>query len=222
MTMPGTRQHRHSTLTRAATATWLLLISAAAVINHVTLSHLTERVETLASMSRVEALEQRLAEVTEQLAQTPPSPDALPQARYETERTALEQRLSAIEQALSSHPKDATLQPLQARLEQLEARLTAPRPAPPATPRPRLQAPPTPKETEPPFRVMGAELRSGEQFISILPANTSGHALAQIRLLRPGEIESGWHLERVEGDTAIFRHGDDTQRLPVPRTRSMW
>ena len=41
MTMPGTRQHRHSTLMRAATATWLLLISAAVVINHVALSHLS-------------------------------------------------------------------------------------------------------------------------------------------------------------------------------------
>lgn len=222
MTMPGTRQHRHSTLMRAATATWLLLISAAAVINHVALSHLTEQVDTPTATARVEALEQRLVEVTEQLAQTPSWPDALPQKRYEIERTALEQRLSTIEQALSSHPTDATLQPLQARLEHLEARLSAPRPAPPAAPRPRLQPPSTPKDTEPPFRVMGAELRGGEQFLSILPANSNEHTLAQIRLLRPGEVESGWYLERVEGDTATFRHGDDTRRLPVPRTRSIW
>ncbi|MGU1062163.1 hypothetical protein ACSEPQ_04725 [Pseudomonas aeruginosa] len=218
MTMPGPRQHRHGTLVRAAIATWLLLISAAVVIDHVALSHLTERVETLATSTRVEALEQRLAGVTERLAQTPPWPDALPQGRYETERAALEQRLSTIEQALSNHPTDATLQPLQARLEQLEARLTAP----PAAPRPRLPPPPTPKETEPPFRVMGAELRGGEQFLSILPPNTNGHALAQIRLLRPGEIESDWYLERVEGDTAIFRHGDEIRHLPVPRIRSIW
>ncbi|HFJ0421592.1 TPA: hypothetical protein ACGS08_004197 [Pseudomonas aeruginosa] len=222
MTMPGPRQHRHSTLMRAATATWLLLISAAVVINHVALSHLSGQVETLATSTWVEALEQRLAEVTEQLALPQAWPDALPQARYDTERTALEQRLSAIEQALSSHPTEAALQPLQARLEQLEARFTAPRPAPPAAPRPRLQTSPPSKETEPPFHVMGAELRGGEQFLSILPANTNGHALAQIRLLRPGEIESGWYLERVEGDTAIFRHGDDTRRLPVPRVRSIW
>ncbi|WP_313054339.1 hypothetical protein [Pseudomonas lopnurensis] len=222
MTMPGTRQHRHSTLMRAVTATWLLLISAAVVINHVALSHLSGQVETLATSARVEALEQRLAEAIEQLAQPQTWPDALPQARYETERTALEQRLSAIEQALSSHSTEAALQPLQARLEQLEARFTAPRPAPHAAPRPRLPAPPTPKEAEPPFRVMGSELRGGEQFLSILPANTNGHALAQIRLLRPSEIESGWYLERVEGDTAIFRHGDDTRRLPGPRIRCIW
>ncbi|WP_191831859.1 hypothetical protein [Pseudomonas fluorescens] len=222
MTMPGTRQHRHGSLMRAATATWLMLISAAAVINHVALSHLTEQMETLATSARVEALEQRLAEVTGQLAQPQAWPDTLPQSRYETDRTALEQRLNTIEQALSSHPTDAALQPLQARLEQLEARFTTPRPAPPAAPRSRLPAPTTPKETEPPFRVMGTELRGGEQFLSILPANTNGHALAQIRLLRPGEIESGWYLERVEGDTAIFRNGDDTRRLPVPRIRSIW
>ena len=92
-------------------------------------------------------------------------------------------------------------------------RLSTPRPVPPAQPRP-LAAPSKPKVVETQFRVIAAELRAGERFLSILPAASS--ALSQVRLLRPGEAEAGWHLETIEGNTAVFRHGDDIRRLPVP------
>lgn len=213
-TMPGSRQHRHGTLLRAATITWLLLISAAVVIDHVALSGLAAQVETRAPGLQVAVLEKRLAELIQQVEQAQQQPDALPQARYEVEHQALEQRLNAIKQALGSRPTADNLLPLQARIEQLEMRLSAPRSAPPDTPRPRTPAPAKPKIAEPPFRVIGAELRAGEQFISILPSASS--ALSQVRLLRLGEAEAGWHLETIEGNTAVFRHGDDIRRLPVP------
>jgi len=213
-TMPGSGQYRHGTLLRAATITWLLLISAAVVIDHVALSRLAAQVETNAPGLQVAVLEKRLAELVQQVEQAQQRPDALPQARYEVEQQALEQRLNAIEQALGSRPTADNLLPLQARIEQLEMRLSTPRPAPPAPPRPRSAAPATPKVIEPPFRVIAAELRAGERFLSILPA-ASG-ALSQVRLLRPGESEVGWHLETIEGRTAVFRHGDDIRRLPVP------
>ena len=213
-TMPGSGQHRHGTLLRAATITWLLLISAAVVIDHVALSGLAAQVETSAPGLQVAVLEKRLTELVQQVEQAQQQPDVLPLARYETERQALEQRLNAIGQALGSRPTADNLLPLQARIEQLEMRLSAPRPAPPATPRPRTAAPAKPKIAEPPFRVLGAELRAGEQFLSILPS-ASG-ALSQVRLLRPGEAEAGWHLETIEGNAAIFRNGGNTRRLPVP------
>lgn len=214
MTMPGSRQHRHGTLMRAATITWLLLISVAVVIDHVALSGLAAQVETSAPGLQAAVLEKRLAELVQQVEQAQQQPDALPQARYEAERKALEQRLDAIEQALDSRPTADNLLPLQARIEQLEMRLTAPRPTPPATIHPRVSTPAKPKIIEPPFRVIGAELRAGEQFLSILPS-TSG-ARSQVRLLRPGEAESGWRLETIEANAAVFRHGEDTRRLPVP------
>ncbi|MCY1463692.1 hypothetical protein D9M71_816240 [compost metagenome] len=62
--------------------------------------------------------------------------------------------------------------------------------------------------------MIGAELRAGEPFLSILPA--AADALAQVRLLRPGETEAGWHLEAIETNTAVFRHGADSRRLPIP------
>lgn len=213
-TMPGSEQHRHSTLMRVAAITWLLLISSAVVIDHVALSGLAAQVETSAPSLQVTVLEKRLAELVQQVEHAQQQPDALPQARYEAERRALEQRLSAIVESLSSRPAAENLLPLQARIEQLEARLSAPRPAPPTTPRPRAAAPAKPKAIEPPFRVIGAELRAGEQFLSILPA--ASDALAQVRLLRPGEAEAGWHLEAIEQNTAVFRHGDDSRRLPIP------
>jgi len=62
--------------------------------------------------------------------------------------------------------------------------------------------------------VIGAERRAGERFLSILSA--ASNTLSQVRLLRPGEAEAGWHLETIEGSAAVFRHGDDTRRLPIP------
>lgn len=213
-TIPGSESRPHGTLMRVAVVTWLLLISGAAVINHVALSGLAAQVETHAPGMQVTVLEKRLAELIKQVEHVQQQPDALPQARYEAERQALEQRMSVIEEALDSQPAADNLLPLQARIERLEMRLSAPPPAPPTPPRPRAAAPAKPKATEPPFRVIGAELRAGEQFLSIVPA--ASDALAQVRLLRAGEAEAGWHLEAIERNTAVFRHGDDSCRLPIP------
>lgn len=62
--------------------------------------------------------------------------------------------------------------------------------------------------------MIGVELRAGERFLSILPADSA--ALAQARLLRAGETEAGWRLEVIEDGTAVFRHGDEVRRLTVP------
>ncbi|HCF5435872.1 TPA: hypothetical protein NIG70_000121 [Pseudomonas aeruginosa] len=223
MNLPGTRQHRHAPLMRAMATAWLLLISAAAVINHIALSRLAEQVESVVTDARVDALEQRLEEFAERfLLVESTREDALPQTSYETERAALEQRLSDLEHALSNLPTDAPLQQLQLRLEQLEARLSAPRQTPTSTPRPRPSPPAVtsaPPAIEPPFQVIGSELRAGEPFLSILPRMAS--ALAQVRLLRPGEADSGWRLERIEDNTAVFREGEHTHHLPVPGGRSI-
>lgn len=213
-TIPGSEPRRHGTLLRVVVVTWLLLISGAVVINHVALSGLTAQVETHAPSMQVTVLEKRMAELVQQVEHVQQQPVTLPQARYETEHRALEQRLSTVEESLDSRPAADNLLPLQARIEQLEIRLSAPLPAPSTTPRPRAAAPAKPKATEPLFRVLGAELRAGEQFLSILPA--SSDALAQVRLLRPGETEAGWHLEAIEQNTAVFRRGDDSRRLPIP------
>lgn len=213
-TMPGSESRPHGLLMRVAVVTWLLLISAAVLIDHVALSGLAAHVESRASSPQVAVLEKRLAELAQQVEHVQQQPAALPQARYEAEHLALELRLSVIEESLGSPPTADGLLPLQARIEQLEARLSAPVPVPPTPSRQRAVAPTKPKAVEPPFRVIGAELRAGERFLSIMPATAD--ALAQVRLLRPGETEAGWHLVAIEENTAVFRHDDDTRRLPIP------
>lgn len=60
----------------------------------------------------------------------------------------------------------------------------------------------------------GVELRAGEHFVSVMPADGTG--LADVRLLRAGESEGGWRLDGIERDGAVFRQGDEIRRLPIP------
>lgn len=212
--IPGTPQHRRLQLLHVAAATWVLLVSATVVIDHVVLSNLAEAAKDRTPAMRIAALEGRMDDLAQQVEQHRQRPTALPQTRYESERRALDQRIAAVEEALGGRPTTDALQSLRARLERMEARLATARPVPSASVRPRAPAPVNPRPIEPAFRVIGVDLRAGERFVAIVP--TSAGALAQVRLLRPGEAEAGWRLEAIERGTAVFRHGDETRRLPVP------
>lgn len=213
MTTVPTPDHQRTTLLRVAVATWLLLISAAVLIDHVALSNLAEQAETGDPDAQVAVLEGRLAELALEVEQVRQQPAAVPQARYATERQATDQRLADIELALGERLAASDLRPLQDRLAQLEAR-RAQRPTPTASPRPRPAETAKPKPAEPSFRVIGVELRTDERFLSILPHGTN--ALSQIRLLRIGEEEGGWRLESIDGGTATFRQAGESRRIGVP------
>ena len=206
------RSHR-TTLLRVAAATWLLLISAAVVIDHVSLTTQAEEAEDAMPSMSVTLLEARLAELAREIEQQRQAPAALPLGRYESERVALDQRLEALEQAVDYRPT-IDLQSLQTRIDRLEVRLATVRSAPTTASRLPVRAPARPRPIEPSFRVIGVELRAGERFLSILP--TDAAALAQARLLRAGETEAGWRLEVMEDGAAVFRHGDEVRRLTVP------
>jgi hypothetical protein len=212
--IPGTPQHRRLQLLHVAAATWLLLVSATVVIDHVVLSNLGEAAKDRTPAMRIAALEGQMDDLAQQLEQHRQRPTALPQTRYESERRALDQRIAAVEEALGDHPTIDALQSLLARLERIEAHLATARPTPSATVHPRAPAPVKPRPIEPAFRVIGVDLRAGERFLAILP--TTAGALAQVRLMRPGEAEAGWRLDAIERGTAVFRHGDETRRLSVP------
>lgn len=206
------RSHR-TTLLRVAAATWLLLISAVVVIDHVILSTRADRTDDAVPAMQLSELEAQLAELAREIEQQRQGPAALPLGRYESERVALDQRLEALEQAVDDRPT-IDLQSLQTRIDRLEVRLATVRSAPTAASRPPVRAPARPRHVEPSFRVIGVELRAGERFLSILPADAA--ALAQARLLRAGETEAGWRLEVMEDGGAVFRHGDEVRRLTVP------
>lgn len=213
MTMSHTQRPHRTTVLRVAAATWLLLISAVVVIDHVILSTRADRTEDAVPGMQLSELEAQLGELARELEQQRQGPAALPLGRYESERLALDQRLAALEQALDEWPTP-DLQSLQTRIDRLEVRLATVRSAPTAASRPPVRAPARPRHVEPSFRVIGVELRAGERFLSILPADAA--ALAQARLLRAGETEAGWRLEVMEDGAAVFRHGDEVRRLTVP------
>ena len=213
MTTAQTERSHRTTLLRVAAVTWLLLISAAVVIDHVILTTGADEAEDGLPGTQVIVLEARLAELARELEQQRQGPAALRWERYESERVALDQRLEALEQAVDDRPT-IDLQSLQTRIDRLEVRLATVRSAPTAASRPPVRAPARPRHVEPSFRVIGVELRAGERFLSILPADAA--ALAQARLLRAGETETGWRLEVIEDGGAVFRHGDEVRRLTVP------
>lgn len=213
MRFPDIEPRRRTTLLRVAAATWLLLISAAVVINHVALSNLADQTDSNAP--EFAQLHARLVDLDERIEQWS-QPPAVPLARYQSERQALEQRLDAIEQALAERLTADHLLPLESRLRQLEARQAATRSAAATVTRPRTPEPAPVRVTpaEPPFQILGTELRGGEAFLSVLPADAA--ALPQVRLLCPGEAEAGWRLEALDGAAAVFRLGDETRRLSIP------
>ena len=213
MTTSQTERSHRTTLLRVAAATWLLLISAVVVIDHVILSTRADRTEDAVPATQLSELEAQLAELAREIEQQRQGPAALRWERYESERVALDQRLAALEQALNDRPT-VDLESLQTRIDRLEVRLANVRSAPTAASRPPVRAPARPRPIEPSFRVIGVELRAGERFLSILP--TDAAALAQARLLRAGETETGWRLEVIEDGGAVFRHGDEVRRLTVP------
>ena len=213
MTTAQTERSHRTTLLRVAGATWLLLISAVVVIDHVILSTRADRTEDAVPATQLSELEAQLAELAREIEQQRQGPAALRWERYESERVALDQRLEALEQAVDDRPT-IDLQSLQTRIDRLEVRLATVGSAPTAASRPPVRAPARPRHVEPSFRVIGVELRAGERFLSILP--TDAAALAQARLLRAGETETGWRLEVIEDGGAVFRHGDEVRRLTVP------
>lgn len=135
-------------LLRVAAATWLLLVSAAVVVNHVALSRLAGDVRASAPAIDVALLDGRLTELELLTDSTGHEPEPLTQASFDTVRQALEERLARLEQADTEPPATTDIAHLQSRLDQLEARLKEVRqPPPPAAaparrpPRPRPHGP---------------------------------------------------------------------------------
>src|SRR5690606_23800631 len=106
------------------------------------------------------------------------------------------------------------LQTLQARVNGIETRLERTRQVASAA-RPRAPVATKPKVPEPPFRVLGVELRGGERFLSI--TSTAAASLAGARLLREGDAEgAGWQLQSIEAQAGVFQVNGQTQRVAVP------
>lgn len=216
MTLPQAPSERDSRTRwlKIAAAFWLLLISAVALINSVGLSRLAEQTHSSAQDAQVKALGLRVADLEQQADadRRRPAP-IISQAEFATARQALDERMTRLEAADEARALAIDLQTLQARVNGIETRLEKTRQVASAS-RPRAPVATKPKVPEPPFRVLGMELRGGERFLSI--TSTAAGSLAGARLLREGDAEGGWQLQSIEAQAGVFQVNGQTQRVAVP------
>ena len=67
---------------------------------------------------------------------------------------------------------------------------------------------------EPPFDVVGLELRGGKSYVSI--ESRGATALTDLRLLREGESIGAWQLQAIDAHAVVFRVDDQTVRVALP------
>lgn len=205
---------RRSRWFKIAAGIWLLFISLIAIVNSVGLSRLTEQARSDTQEAQIKVLASQVAELAQQAGAGRHQAKPASQAELAAARQALETRLTSLEQAQADVAHASDLQALQGRVGAVEARQQALRSTAPAALRPRVPVVAKPKVPEAPFRIVGLELRGGERFLSIAaPATTS---LANVRLLREGDSDSGWQLQSIEGRAALFLVNGQPQRVALP------
>ena len=160
MTFPQAPSERDSRTRwlRISAAFWLLLISAVALIDSVGLSRLAEQTQSSAQDAQVNALGLRVADLERQADADKRRPAPISQAEFANARQALDERMTRLEEADETRALAVDLQTLQARVNGIETRLEKTRQVASAA-RPRAPVATKPKVPEPPFRVLGVELR---------------------------------------------------------------
>jgi BMFP domain-containing protein YqiC len=198
---------------KIAAGVGLTLVSALAIVNSVGLSRLAEQTRSSAQSAHVQALVARVGDLEQQAEAFKRQAKPSTQADIDAARQALEGRLSQLEQAQAGDDRAGDLGALQARVGDIEARLK--KATPPATAAPRRAAEAAqPKVPEPPFTVVGVELRGGERFLSVTAPKAA--SVSDMRLLREGDAVGAWHLQTIGTHAAVFRVDGQVQRIALP------
>ena len=197
---------------KIAAGVWLVLVSAIAIVDSVGLSRLIEQSRSSAQDAQVQALATRISDLEHQAEAAKRQPKPVVQGDFDAARQALEERLAHVEQAQATDAHGDDIKALQARVGVLEARLKSR--ALSATTSRKTAETAKPKVPEPPFNVVGLELRGGERFVSI--ASRGATALIDLRLLREGESIGAWQLQAIDAHAAVFRVDNHTVRLALP------
>lgn len=196
-----------------AAGVWLLLVSALTIVNSVGLSRLTKQSRASAQDAHVQALATRIDALEEQAEAVKRQPAPVTRGDLDATRQALDERLARVEQAHTADDRASEVQALQARVGAIEDRLKRVAPTV-AEARRRAAEPPKPKVPEPPFNVVGLELRGGERFLSV--AARGAASVRNVRLLREGDTLGAWHLQSIEAHAAVFRIDGHTLRIAIP------
>lgn len=209
--MPSTSEGR-TRWTKIAAGVWLALVSVLAIVNSVALSRPAEQDPSSAQDAHVQALVSRVGNLERQAEAAGRQPKAIAQADFEAARNALDARLAQLEQAPAAQTPTGDLDALRSRVSEIESRLKKAA-APTTTPR-RTAEPVPPKVSEPPFKVIGVELRGGQRFLSVSAPNAS--SVLDVWLVREGDTVGAWHLQAIEARAAVFRVDGQTQRIALP------
>jgi len=202
----------HPRWLKIAAGVWLVLVSAIAIVDSVGLSRLIEQSRSSAQDAQMQALATRISDLEHQAEAAKRQPKPVVQGDFDAARQALEERLAHVEQAQATDAHGDDIKALQARVGVLEARLKSR--ALSATTSRKTAETAKPKVPEPPFNVVGLELRGGERFVSI--ASRGATALIDLRLLREGESIGAWQLQAIDAHAAVFRVDNQTVRLALP------
>ena len=197
---------------KIAVGVWLVLVSVIAIVDSVGLSRLIAQSRSSAQDAQVQALATRVSDLEHQAEAAKRQPKPVVQGDFDAARQALEERLAHVEQAQATDTQGDDIKALQARVAVLETRLTKGEPSA-AAPHKTAKAA-KPKVLEPPFNVVGLELRGGERFVSI--ASRGAAVLTDLRLLREGESIGAWQLQAIDAHAVVFRMDDQTVRVALP------
>lgn len=198
---------------RIAITAGLLLASVLSIVNSVQLARLPTEDHANAQSMTIQTLASRIDALEKQVDTFKELPKSSTQRDFETTRQALEERLARMEQLQNTDARSDDVLALQARVSEIESRLkktTAQR----AATHPGTAAAIKPQAPEPPFSVVGVELRGNERFLTI--ATPGATSLSQVRLLREGETDSGWQFQTIDAHVAVFRVFDQTLRIAMP------
>lgn len=203
---------RRASWTRIVVATWAGILSLVTAVNSVGLSGLSDRVHETTRTGQIEHMTEHMATLEQRVAAAERGLDAVNQANPGADIQSLRQRLDEFEAAQVHVDQAAESRALLERVQRIEARLGRLRsPAPTAAPRPSQPVETAPPE--PPFDVVGVELRGGERYLTISPKGATD--LPRVRLLRQGDTEAGWKLDAIEATGGVFRMDGRLRRIPV-------
>lgn len=194
---------------------WLIGLSVFVALGYQTMNDQADQERLDSRLQRLEARAAGLVESIEAIQQRSTVATA---ADLKDTRQVLEARAAQVEKTLSGYAAADDLQALRAEVEQIKARQTAapvPRAAAPAQPRASGKAAAKPEPPPLPFRVVGAELRAGQRSVSVAPSSAD-FTPDQLQVLLPGDALGPWHLQAIEGNTAVFQAGNQTRRVAIP------
>jgi hypothetical protein len=215
MNAPTTAPRSRATLVfHLVLLAWLIGLSALMAVSLRATGTLAPQDQLDAAQRQQQLLETRLTELSQNLEALQARPQAATAQALQTTRESLEARIASMEQAMSGHATANDVAALRTDMEQIKTRQAAMRASIETRPREVRPAVTAPKEMPMAFRVIGAELRGGLRAVLVAPSGSS--SANQLQPVLPGESVGPWRLDTIEGQTAVFRSGEQTRRLAIP------